>query len=422
MSLQKKYELQAIGRFLADKKSYPENAELFTPEMFVHYEHLFTTYQKEFANGRTPTLTKFLSLFPQDKETLIDAVKSIDYGTDIETIAGELAEIYRVRFIDTQLTAAGMQKTSEGKMQILSEIASEILHRERGQYETGFEAALKAVKILESKKATGIATGFAYFDELTGGLQKSDLIIIAAETSQGKTSLALNISQSVIDQGRALAFISLEMSSSQLITRMVCADAEIEPKQIKHELERFVNAASRYQDLPLYVADVTNNNLMHILGLIRTAHIRYGIEVAVIDYLQLLGDKSQRSREQELGQIARALKNIAKELNINIIALSQLSRPKTFGNHYPTLSRLRDSGQIEEAADVVLFIYRAEAYGQNDEEGNSNEGQAELIIAKGRNYGTGKFTVEFKREYTKFVGRVPHAGYGTPGDITGDAF
>ena len=149
---------------------------------------------------------------------------------------------------------------------------------------------------------------------------------------------------------------------------MVCSSGRIQAQDIKHDIHAFSQQASRYKDLPLYIADVTNNNIIHILGLIRTAFIRYGVEVAVIDYLQLVGDKTQKSREQELGQITRSLKNIAKELKITVVALSQLSRPKGGANHYPTLSRLRDSGQIEEAADVVLFIHRPEAYSTDNEQ------------------------------------------------------
>lgn len=389
--LQKKYELQAIGRMLADKEAYFENSELFDADMFYYYAAIFEEYVKEFATGRRPTLTKFLNLFENYRQELIDAVKGVDYNLQVEDIASELAEMRRVRVINNTLTAAAMKKTSEEKMSVISEMVAEIAFKERASFETGFDAALEAVKQMEGKKQSGILTGFRYFDALTGGLQKTDLIIIAAETSQGKTSLALNITQNVIDSNHPVAFISLEMSNTQLITRMVCSQAR---QDVKRDSNLFAHHASAFKELPLYIADITNNNVIHILGLIRTAYIRYGIEVAIIDYLQLVGDRSQKSREQELGQITRSLKNIAKELKITVIALSQLSRPRGGASHYPTLSRLRDSGQIEEAADVVLFIHRPEEYDE--------ENKAEIIIAKGRNYGTGKFEVQFEKEHTRF--------------------
>lgn len=408
--LQKKYELQAIGRLLADKDAYFENSELFDAGMFYYYSEIFDEYIKEYAAGRKPTLTKFISLFPQSQQDIIEAVKGVDYSIEVHEIAAELSEMRKVRVIDTTLTAAAMKKGSEEKMAVISEMVAEVASKERASFETGFDAAVAVVKQMESKKQTGILTGFRYFDALTGGLQKTDLVIIAAETSQGKTSLALNITQNIIDKDHGVAFISLEMSNSQLITRMVCSAARIQSQDLKHDIQAFSTHASAFKDFPLYIADITNNNIIHILGLIRTAYIRYGVEVAVIDYLQLVGDRTQKSREQELGQITRALKNIAKELKITVVALSQLSRPKGGANHYPTLSRLRDSGQIEEAADVVLFIHRPEDYDQ--------EGKAEIIIAKGRNYGTGKFEVKFEKEFTRFSDYGIRTGNGSVGGFT----
>lgn len=412
--IQKKYELQAIGRLLADKDAYFENSELFDTGMFYYYSEIFDEYVKEYAAGRKPTLTKFISLFPQRQQDIIEAVKGVDYSIEVHEIAAELSEMRKVRVIDTTLTAAAMKKGSEEKMAVISEMVAEVASKERASFETGFEAAIAAVKQIESKKQSGVLTGFRYFDMLTGGLQKTDLVIIAAETSQGKTSLALNITENVITKNHPVAFISLEMSNGQLITRMVCSSGRIQAQDIKHDIHAFSQQASRYKDLPLYIADVTNNNIIHILGLIRTAYIRYGVEVAVIDYLQLVGDKTQKSREQELGQITRSLKNIAKELKITVVALSQLSRPKGGANHYPTLSRLRDSGQIEEAADVVLFIHRPEAYSTDSEQ----EGKADIIIAKGRNYGTGKFEVKFEKEFTRFSDYGDRTGVGSTGGFT----
>jgi replicative DNA helicase len=174
-------------------------------------------------------------------------------------------------------------------------------------------------------------------------------------------------------------------------------------KKLKENIALIQQAGSEYKNQPLYIADISNNSIDHISGLIRNAYIRYGIKIAVIDYLQLLGDRTQRSREQEVGKVTRALKNLAKELKITVIALSQLSRPKIAGQHYPTMSRLRDSGQIEEAADVIIFIYRPEVYGIEEYEGDDSSGVAEIVMAKGRNYGTGRFKSRFEETTTRFI-------------------
>jgi replicative DNA helicase len=182
---------------------------------------------------------------------------------------------------------------------------------------------------------------------------------------------------------------------------MVSSKSGVPVRELPNSYDKATDAVSSYIGQGIHIADVTNNSAVKILGMIRSAKIRYDIGVVVIDYLQLVSDKSQKSREQEVGQITRSLKNIAKELHICVVALSQLRRSP--GSNYPTLSRLRDSGQVEEAADVVVFVYRPEVYGVTEwDDGTVTENEAEIIIAKGRNYGIGKFRCRFIKEITKF--------------------
>jgi replicative DNA helicase len=277
---------------------------------------------------------------------------------------------------------------------------------------TGYEILKDVIEEYRGNKKAGLKTGFTYYDNFSGGLQKSDLVIVAGETSQGKTSFALNIADYIADHKTPVAIISLEMSNGQLLSRLVCSRINLPIKKIRENILSFEGAASDYINLPIYVADIKNNGVNSICGMIRAMVMKHNVEVAVIDYLQLVSDKSKGSREQEIGSIARIFKNLAKELNITVIALSQLARDKN--RPYPTLARLRDSGQIEEAADVVIFVYRPEAYGLTDYNGLQAEGLAEVIVAKGRNIGTCKFFLNFRDETTKFSNYDQHQETAPP--------
>jgi replicative DNA helicase len=404
MTLQQTYERQLIARIINNKSDYYENADIISADMFQVYADIYDSFAGLVKQGRYPTITKMLSLLPEKEAEFKEMIRSIDYDVPISELVSELDEYRKLRVINNGLMSVALKSNSDDKARELTNTVTSLYQTTATQFQTGYEAAKTALKNLEQKKKhIEIPTGFPYLDSLMGGLQRSDLVIIAAETSQGKTALALNISQNVLDAHRAVAVISLEMSEDQLMYRMIASKSGIPQNEFINNLPDITNTAASYVGLKLHIADVTNNNTAHILGLIRTAYIRFNVDVVVIDYLQLISDKAQKSREQEIGQTARSLKNIAKELNINIVALSQLSRPTKGYNHYPTMSRLRDSGQIEEAADAVIFIYRPSEFGDDEfSDGESCEGRAEIIMAKGRNYGTGKFRTDFQREITKF--------------------
>lgn len=411
MKLREEYEKQLLGRILSDHQTYYENADVITADIFKEYRPVFNTFKSMVDDGRHPTLTKMTELYPGIKVSITEMFTEVDYSIPIHELAAELKEISRVDYINRKISDAVYADSSEKKVFILTEAISDLTKSEGARFETGFDAAIDMLKNLETKQLTGVPTGFVYLDSVMGGFQPTDLVIIAAESSQGKTSLALNMAQTAIDSEYGVAFISLEMTNRQLIKRMICSKTGVPFSRIKDNPALVQQAGSEYKNQPLYIADIINNSIDHISGLIRNAVARYDVKLAVVDYLQLVGDKSQRSREQEVGKITRALKNLAKELSITIIALSQLSRPKVSGQHYPTMSRLRDSGQIEEAADVIIFIYRPETYGiEEDEKGESMTGMAEIIMAKGRNYGTGRFRARFEDQTTRFIDGH-HAGH-----------
>lgn len=262
---------------------------------------------------------------------------------------------------------------------------------------------------------TGTKTGMERFDE-KGGLQKSDLIIVAGETSQGKTSLALCMTRHAIENGAKVAFYSMEMTKEQLTARLLSAKTNIPANNILYsgslapsEIRMIDDARGKLPGENLFFDDKSTSNIDSILLSIRMLKMQKDIDGAVVDYLQILNVNSKStsfSREQAMGDAARRFKNLAKELNIWIIALSQLSRDSNCPE--PNLNRLRDSGQIGEAADVVILVYRAEYYNRaypapfDNKDDYPTDGTAMIDVAKGRNIGTFKFFMGFNKNTTNF--------------------
>lgn len=262
---------------------------------------------------------------------------------------------------------------------------------------------------------TGTKTGMERFDE-KGGLQKSDLIIVAGETSQGKTSLALCMTRHAIENGAKVAFYSMEMTKEQLTARLLSAKTNIPANNILYsgslapsEIRMIDDARGKLPGENLFFDDKSTSNIDSILLSIRMLKMQKDIDGAVVDYLQILNVNSRStsfSREQAMGDAARRFKNLAKELNIWIIALSQLARDSNCPE--PNLNRLRDSGQIGEAADVVILVYRAEYYNRaypapfDNKDDYPTDGTAMIDVAKGRNIGTFKFFMGFNKNTTNF--------------------
>ena len=400
--MRKEYEYQLMARILADKNAYLKHSDVITVEHFRHYRNIFECFVGFVAQGRHPSVSKITSSLPSLKNEILSMLADVDYSIPVEDLVDELEEHRRLELVNNTIVRLSFLDKSDDKIQVLADLVTSVYGEDRASYVTAYEVAKEVVRDVLSETTQGIPTGFRYFDKLTGGLQPSDLVIVAGETSQGKTSLALNIVQNIVATGTAASFISLEMSKKQLMSRMISSESGVPRADFKSKYPIIESAASDYSERNLFIADIVNSGLAYVCGLIRAAHMKYNIRVAVVDYLQLVTDKTKSSREQEVGHIARTLKNLAKELDINIIAISQLSRPQKGGNHYPTLARLRDSGQVEEAADIVMFVYRPEFYGITEYYDNDTAGLAELIVAKGRNYGTGKFFVQFTHNITRF--------------------
>lgn len=264
----------------------------------------------------------------------------------------------------------------------------------------------------QNGRSTGIPTGFEDLDSILGGMQDSDVIVLAARPSMGKTSLALNVAHAVAGEGVPVAFFSLEMSDEQLVNRVVAAEMEIDTKRLRDgdvtdaDMVRYMKALGRLESLPLWVDDTPGLRTSELRSKLVQMRARQGIRLAVVDYLQLMrhGSKTQ-GRYELMTAISQEVKAIAKEVNIPILALSQLSRAvEGRADKRPLLSDLRESGGIEQDADVVVFIYRDEVYNRETEWPNI----AETIVAKHRNGPTGVVNLYFKKTCTKFVNAEVH--------------
>jgi replicative DNA helicase len=277
-----------------------------------------------------------------------------------------------------------------------------------------YRAIQELQKLKEHKDGlTGVPTGFSSLDRMTSGWQNSDLVIIAARPGMGKTAFVVSaMRNAAVEFKRPVAIFSLEMASVQLVNRMISAEAELEGEKIRkgqladHEWQQLVHKTNRLSAAPIFIDDTPALSILELRAKCRRLKAEHNIELIIVDYLQLMRGDSAGNREQEIASISRALKGIAKELSVPVLALSQLSRgvETRGGDKRPQLSDLRESGSIEQDADIVMFLYRPEYYKITvDEEGLPTQGMAEVIIAKHRNGSTGTAKLKFIGKYTKFA-------------------
>ena len=300
---------------------------------------------------------------------------------------------------------------------LLDQAEQEIFAIAEDRIHTGFVAlsdlvqgSFTAIEQLQEHKGlvTGVPSGFVDIDSLTSGFQPADLIIIAARPSMGKTSFVLNVAQHVgIKSNRTVGFFSLEMSKEQLFMRMLTAEGEVDSHRFRggflseRDYGRLSTALGRLADASVFIDDTAGLGVLEMRAKARRLKAEHGLDLLVIDYLQLMQGRGRfENRTQELASISRALKGLAKELNVPVLALSQLSRaPESRSDRRPQLSDLRDSGALEQDADVVMFIFREEQYDSTPE----NENMAEVIIGKQRNGPTGAVKLAFLKQYTRFA-------------------
>jgi replicative DNA helicase len=282
------------------------------------------------------------------------------------------------------------------------------------EYEGGINAFLDT-----SRRAKGIGSGFTKFDEMTGGLREGELFILAGRPAMGKTALALNMAQHIatnVKDPKAVAIFSLEMSKESLLTRLICSSARVDQQRFRagylnqEERRLLRDAMYRLVESPLFIDDSAGTNLMDVHSKLRRLQAEHDLGLVVIDYLQLMQGRGRfENRVQEISSLSRGLKLMSKDLRVPFLVLSQLSRaPETrTGDHRPMLSDLRESGSIEQDADIVAFIFREEVYRPDKE---SLKGVAELILSKQRNGPTGRVKLAFLNRYTKFENLAADTG------------
>jgi replicative DNA helicase len=354
-------------------------------------------------------------------------VDGVPRATNVEyyaRIVKEKATLRNLIYAANKILTNAYEADQESDL-ILDEAESSIFAVADDRLKAGFvpmrelvnESFPKIEQLFEHKRlVTGVPTGFVDLDEMTRGLQPGDLVIIAARPSMGKTSLVLNIAQHVAVQGEhTVGFFSLEMSKESLFIRLLTSEAQIDSHRLMsghiadRDYSRISHALEKLSSMRLFIDDTANISVLEMRAKSRRLQAEHGLSLIVVDYIQLMSARGRyENRTLELASISRSLKGLAKELNAPIVVLSQLSRaPESRSDHRPQLSDLRESGALEQDADVVILIYRDDAY--NRDPNNPDAGTAELILAKQRNGPTGIVRLAFLREQTRFANLAPGA-------------
>lgn len=410
-------EMTLMSEIIRNPKFYYQNHDLISEDLFEDpsIRSIFAIYKSVSASK---TKVEFIDIWRevQDRQMLNDIYahegRTIFDATNALSYLYEGLLVKKVR--QSLLDGNDLINRGEDIFHVINAIEESLLNV-KDIRNTKFEPLTSQIdqfferRSRDNSDITGLRTGFSKYDNFTGGLQRGDLIIIAGETSQGKTSFALDVLLNSSANGAAVLMMSLEMSTDQLISRLLSKGTNITVKDILRNISdeetgvyvrQYAKELSAYK---LHIHECHATSIDYIADNIKAYKIIYGIDCVVIDYLQLISHTDRKmNREQAVGHVVRRLKNLAVELNINIIALSQLSRDRQ--NPAPRMSRLRDSGQIEEAADQVIFVYRPEEYGFKEfDDGTPCEGMADIILAKGRNTGTMSMYLKFIKPLTKFV-------------------
>ena len=349
--------------------------------------------------------------------SLIDGVPRLTNIEDYARIVQEKSTLRNLIKRSTEIITSCYEQ-QDNVESILDDAESAIFNIAESKVRSGFlsvgelaKTSFKKIEAVASSRqmVTGIPTGFTDFDNLTSGMQSSDLIVLAARPSMGKTALALNIATHVaLSAKKSVGMFSLEMAGDQLLLRMLCSEARVDAHQLrtgylsKEDWNKITKKLGELSQAPVFIDDSAGITLLEMRAKARRLKAENSLDLLIVDYLQLIagGKGRYENRQQEISSISRGLKGLAKELDIPVIAISQLSRApeQRTGDHRPQLSDLRESGSIEQDADLVAFIFREEVYKPTEE----NRGIAELIISKQRNGPIGGLKLAFLREYTSF--------------------
>lgn len=431
-------EMAVLGAILIEREAASAAFELLDAGSFYKTDHqrIFLAMQRLFEKSEPiDTLTLAAEL---QKSGELEAVGGRYFLTELAARMPSAANIeYHARLVlekalQRQLISVTTRiskdayEGAESVGDLLDRAEQQIFSLSERRLRRGFENISpilhRTFAILEDYNqrqgvVTGVATGFTKLDELTSGFQKSDLVIVAGRPSMGKTALCLNIARNAaVNQGIGVGFFSLEMASYQVAMRLLCSEAKVNAHLVrtgklpKDQLTRLSNSVGRLAEAPIYIDDTPAMTVMEIRAKARRLVAEKNVGLFFVDYLQLVrGPRMPESRQIEISMISQSLKALSKELNVPVVALSQLSRAveQRGGDRRPILSDLRESGAIEQDADLVLFVYRQEVYDRSGAEGLS-----EIIIGKQRNGPTGIVKLSFVKDYVFFANvDAQHAEY-----------
>ena len=424
-------EQAVLGAMLIEKEAIARVTELLKGGDFYREAHrlIFEAMLDLYNRNEAVDMITVIELLK--REDNLEKVGGIAYVTSLANSVPTAANVhYHAKIVEekallrqliqtsTKIAALGYEG-SEEVSQIVDQAEKMILEVSNRRIGGDFtpiksivlDAFGKIEQLYESRGGiTGLATGFKDLDRLTSGLQKSDLILVAARPSMGKTAFTLNIASNVaIREKKAVAFFSLEMSKEQLVQRMLCAEASIDSQKLRiGELEdddwtKLINAADRLSGAPIFIDDTAGISVLEMRSKARRLKVEHDLSLIIIDYLQLMqgsGGKGGENRQQEISEISRSLKGLARELGVPVVALSQLSRSvESRQVKKPMLSDLRESGSLEQDADIVAFLYREDYYNPDTE----NKNITEIIVAKHRNGPVDSVQLFFHKQFTRFA-------------------
>ncbi len=430
-------EEAVLGAIMLDKDALPVVLDIIRSESFYSEGHqlIYKAMLRLFEKSQPVDLLTVTEELKKsgDLETaggpyyLVELTNRVASAANIEFHARIISQKHIQReliSVSTKIIRDAYEDTTD-VFQLLDDAEQGLFSITQQNLSRGYESmgtlasrALKALEELAEKEdgLTGIPTGFTELDRLTSGWQQSDLIIVAARPGMGKTSFTLALARNAaLDFNKGVALFSLEMSNVQLVQRLISMEAEIQGSKLRsgqleeYEWQQLHSAIEKMSEAPIFIDDTPGINVFELRAKCRRLKMQHDIQLVIIDYLQLMtgGPESKNgNREQEISQISRALKGLAKELSVPVIALSQLSRAVETrgGTKRPQLSDLRESGAIEQDADIVSFIYRPEYYQiLEDEEGQSLKGVSEIIVAKHRNGALKTVKLKFTDQFAKFT-------------------